>query len=448
MTNYHRQGWVRLLAGRGLSPARIAFVLDVDESVVVADLARPYRRRPRIRAISIAELKALRAQGWTTYALAKHFGISQSSAYRLLMPASGQGPPTPSGPPKSRKNSPILGQMATRVKRLKTLGFDAAWIATTLELDPAVVADFLSRIEPVRTAELVRPREPRWEKQFRANQAAKAEREERRRLLTPPAGWTENDRFRTGEATEWIGFMTALQEARATGADILGFASRLFFAPPRPLREAPPVESDIWTGPENPNVGNPKLTPEMLAEIHVLRAQGWSTGKLAKRYDVTRATICYALLGRTFRELKLPPPPPFVADPLARPSPATPTHAASAPRNVPAPAPATSAGWSDADRLATGEGRDWSLFLSTAAEARASDVDGQVAPSRMSSAAPPVEPAMWTGPTDDDLEAMSEDAPEDMSEVITAVKVLRAITRKTIFGWPTLHRPSRRKFPS
>ena len=112
------------------------------------------------------------------------------------------------------------------------------------------------------------------ERRLRANQAAAAAREERRRLLTPPAGWSNGDRFATGEARDWARFMTALQEARASGADILGLASRVWFAPPRSRPEAPPVEPAIWTGPENPHVGNPKLTREMIAEIRVLRRQG------------------------------------------------------------------------------------------------------------------------------------------------------------------------------
>ena len=84
---------------------------------------------------------------------------------------------------------------------------------------------------------------------------------------------------------------------RLSGADILGLTSRVWFAPPRSRPEQPPVEPAIWVGPENPYVGNPKLTPDMVAEMKVLRAQGWSTGKLAKRYGVRRATICYCALG-------------------------------------------------------------------------------------------------------------------------------------------------------
>ena len=90
----------------------------------------------------------------------------------------------------------------------------------------------------------------------------------------------------------------------------------MWFAPPRSRPEAPPVEPAIWTGPENPHTGNPKLTREMIAEIRVLRAEGWSTGKLAKRYGVKRATICYALLGRTFRE---GPRRPLLSPPRSRP---------------------------------------------------------------------------------------------------------------------------------
>ena len=317
----------------------------------------------------------------------------------------------------------IYGQLGRRIRRLVSLGYSAEWIAATLALKPRAVADFLRRLEPVRKAELARPREPSEERRLRAHQAAAAARDERRRLLTPPAGWSNGDRFATGEARDWAQFMTALQEARASGADILGLASRVWFAPPRSRPEPPPVEPAIWVGPENPHAGNPKLTPEMLAEMHVLRAQGWSTGKLAKRYGVKRATICYALLGRTFHEVKLPPCPAFADNPLARPDPqpAAPVPVA-ARSEPPATEPATSPGWSGGDRFATGECREWNQFLATMAEARASGADVRALQSPVFFAAPLVEPAIWTGPTDDD--------PEEMFEPVNVTKVLRAVTAR------------------
>ena len=213
----------------------------------------------------------------------------------------------------------------------------------------------MSRLQPIRKDALVRPRDRSEEERVRARQAAVAARKEQRRLLTPPVGWSNGDRTATGEAAEWARFMTALKEARASGADILGLASRVWFAPRRSRPEAPPVEPAIWTGPENPYVGNPKLTPDMVAEMKILRAQGWSTGKLAKRYGVTRATICYALLGRTSHHLpanRSPAPPERLREPEAvRPR-----------QLIVDGAQAEGPGWSDAARLMTGEGEEWKQF--------------------------------------------------------------------------------------
>jgi hypothetical protein len=348
---HDRRVWVRLLTARGLPPSRVAFVIDVEETIVLADLAcrHPVRR--------------------TTLTPPIH------GLYRR---------------PKDR---PILGQLGTRVRRLASLGYAAEWIAETLVLKPSTVNDFLSRLEPVRKAELARPRDRAEEGRLRAKQAAVAAREERRRLITPPTGWTNGDRFTTGEAADWARFMTALQEARVSGAEILGLASRVWFAPPRSRPERPPAEPAIWTGPESPHVGNPKLTPDMVAEMKVLRAQGWSTGKLAKRYGVTRATICYALLGRTRHY-------------------APANTAAALPERIPKPEltrprqpigdgeRAEGPGWSPGDRFMTGEASEWARFRAAMDEARQSGVSSEIfaASRRMRHDALPVEPAIWAGP--------------------------------------------------
>jgi hypothetical protein len=362
----NRRQWVRLLAARGLPPGRIAFVIEVEETVVLDDLA--WMRPPR--------------------------------QARLTPPVKNRR-----RPPEDR---PILGQAGRRIRRLAALEYTAHWIAATLALKPDVVADFLRRLEPVRKTELARPRERSEEERMRASQAAAAEREARQRLLTPPAGWTNGDRFATGEAREWAQLMTTLQQARATGAEILGLASKVWFAPARSRADAPAVEPTIWTGPENPYAGSPKLTPEMIAEIIALRLQGWSTGKLAKRYGVTRATICYALTRRTFAQVVLPPPPPFVADPLTRPGQAPPTRPQED-RPQPSRPPvverdgtsqrfAPEAGWANGDHNATGEASEWKLFLATTAEAR--DVSSTTSPVIVTPF--PFEPAVWIGTTNDD----------------------------------------------
>ncbi len=333
-------------------------------------------------------------------AIARTVGAPLTSVYQVLT----RGPAkrrVPASPPRRRPVSMIGGRTARYVRTLARLGYDGDRIATLLVIDRHAVSDFLLRLEPVRKAELARPRERSEQERLRANQAAAAARVERRRILTPPAGWSNGDRLTTGEARDWTNFMTALHEARASGADILGLASRVWFAPPRSRPQAPPVKPAIWTGPENPYVGNPKLTPEMIAEIHALRLQGWSTGKLAKRYAVTRATICYALSRRTFRDLVLPSPPPFVADPLARPDPA-PRERAPEEQTQPGRAPeagrdesphviTSPIGWSHSAHCATGEGNEWAAFLATTAEARTRGAD----PLLIIPASSLPEPATW-----------------------------------------------------
>jgi hypothetical protein len=405
-----RARWARWLhLARGLSVEDVALVLDLDPGEVVSLTAVPAKYRTASEA---ERWRGMRAEGMGITAIARAVGAPCTTVREVLArgPAAVRVPPAP--PVRSRdggpspKNRPILGPLGSIVKRLAALGHSAEWIATTLSLRTKTVAEFLCRLEPVRKAELARPRGRDEEEHVRANQAARAAREERRRLLTPPVGWSNGDRLATGEAAEWARFMNALQEARASGAEILGLASRVWFAPPRSRPEQPPVESAIWTGPENPHVGNPKLTPDMIAEMKVLRAQGWSTGKLAKRYGVTRATICYALLGRTFRELR----------PGA---PSTP-HAQTPPRLAPAPVakPAReehpqlilpSPAWSKGAYFLTGEQREWEQFQAATAEARergeeiiGAHSDIFPGPYRARPNAPPLEPALWTGPSHDD----------------------------------------------
>jgi len=52
--------------------------------------------------------------------------------------------------------------------------------------------------------------------------------------------------------------------------------------------------------------GRSKLTQANINEARELRAAGWSTGKLAERFGVTRNTICYALLGKTWKDARPP----------------------------------------------------------------------------------------------------------------------------------------------
>ena len=124
----------------------------------------------------------------------------------------------------------------------------------------------------------------------------------------------------------------------------------------------------------------------------------------------------------TFSELKLPPAPLFVDDPLAKPVPPAverPTvenpHPATA---IPQPAPASTAGWSNGDRFTTGENRDWADFQERMAEARASGADVGIFVPPVVSRLPLPEPAAWRGPIDDD--------PEVRAQIVAMTKALES----------------------
>lgn len=61
-------------------------------------------------------------------------------------------------------------------------------------------------------------------------------------------------------------------------------ADRLFPEPPRRGSEC----------------GRAKLDEPKVSEMRRLRAEGWSTGRLARRFNVGRNTICYAINGTTW----------------------------------------------------------------------------------------------------------------------------------------------------
>jgi hypothetical protein len=211
----------------------------------------------------------------------------------------------------------LTGRTAAKVRRMADLRYTWPRIAELLELDPERVRDFLRRIRPVRPdranrSDLVRARDAT--KIAAARRAARRarERRERRRGLTPQGttavqGWTYADRVASGraEAAALAALQTAVREGRLSAAAVLDLAAGLHFAEPR-RRELPAAA--IWTGDETWHHGAPKLDAEQVAEIRELRRAGWSTGKLARRFAVTRATICYALSGRTSHAAPCPAP--------------------------------------------------------------------------------------------------------------------------------------------
>jgi hypothetical protein len=146
-----------------------------------------------------------------------------------------------------------------------------------------------------------------------AKRARARARYHRRRLelAKPPAGWSYQDRSQAArlEAEAHVAVQAAVKEGRLSAGALLDLAAGLYFAGPRP---APPrIEPAIWTGPERYSYGSPTLDAERAAEIRELRRQGWSTGKLARRFGVTRSTICNVLRNRT-RYLPPSPSPPLI----------------------------------------------------------------------------------------------------------------------------------------
>jgi hypothetical protein len=286
----HWARWWHLACG--VPAEHVGHVLDLSVGEVSSSVSLP----AHVGTAGRDRMLTLRRQGVQVTAIAAAFGVCNATVHRILSRGP-VDPEIPTGPPRRRPASGVLGQLGRHVRRFLELGYDADRIAELLALNPLAVRDFVSRITPARKESLVKPREHREERRLRAHQAAVAER--RRLIVTPPAGWSAADRANTGQGEEWARFLKTIKLAKASAVDVLGLAERLYYAPPRPT-EAPAVEPAVWTGETNVNLGNPKLTEEMRAEMRTLRLQGWSTPKLAKRYGVSRATVCYALLGRTF----------------------------------------------------------------------------------------------------------------------------------------------------
>ena len=78
----------------------------------------------------------------------------------------------PSGPPRRRSPTAILGQCSRHIRSFKQLGYSAERIAELLVLHPPMVCDLLARLEPLRRPRanpdrLTRPRYDREERKAR-----------------------------------------------------------------------------------------------------------------------------------------------------------------------------------------------------------------------------------------------------------------------------------------
>lgn len=185
---------------------------------------------------------------------------------RALTP-SARGAPRPRRPSPDRRGGrrpavTLRCRTATKARRLTELGYTTSRIAALLGLPPGRVARLI-REGTHRFSAVHSP----WEES-----AARAERAE----------WTEARRRLAELAAAPIADQAAAAELPAVTA----------------AAAPPPVNP--WNGPAGFHLGRAKLTEAAVAELRDLRAAGWSTGDLAAAFRVSRATVCYALRGRTW----------------------------------------------------------------------------------------------------------------------------------------------------
>jgi len=207
----------------------------------------------------------------------------------------------------------VRGPQATKVRQLAALGYSSREISHFLALDPAVVAEFLSRDGPLPFGPRIKPR-TRTEQQRTKAVAARRKRRERARIQLQAkrlatASWgTLSDPDELAEPVE----ARDPTEAAALSPGAHQVVAEL---PAAPAPKAP----NPWNGPTGFGAAfgsrhsQAKLTEADVIEIRELRAMGWSTHDLAAAFKVKRATICYALNGHTWSHVTAPPPLPCPA---------------------------------------------------------------------------------------------------------------------------------------
>jgi lambda repressor-like predicted transcriptional regulator len=217
--------------------------------------------------------------------------------------------------PANVRKRKILAWTATYCRRLAAIDYKPARIAELLRLDEEAVSSFIRRIRRIRSprrdrhgsADRLRPRTAAEERAHLLAVKRASHRRRQREEKTLPPEWSYRARSETSrsEVAALAQLQTAVREGRLATGELFDLFSRAYHAPPRgPALPLP--EPAIWTGPETYSYGAAKLDEDQAAEIRELRRQGWSTGKLARRYSLTRSTICNVLLGRTHY---LPPRP-------------------------------------------------------------------------------------------------------------------------------------------
>jgi Helix-turn-helix domain of resolvase len=280
-----RAAWVDWLVGRGVPPADVAIILDIGADQVDATLGRRRHRDAR--------------------------------------------PPWPFEEPDeaSACRRRVLNDTAGKIRRCAKLGYKPARIAELLVLEPEAVGSFIRRTRRIRqnTGNHSEVKKPRTEAQEIEASRSLRSRVHRRAVLTPQGttarkGWSWADRRQAArqEAADLVACQAALREGRLSTDQVIELVARVYFAEPRSAPSLP--EPAIWAGPERYDRGAPKINAHQAAEIRALRRAGWSTGQLAKRFGVTRSTICNVLLDRTSYDP--PSPAPVWRAPLFDPAPA------------------------------------------------------------------------------------------------------------------------------
>ncbi len=258
----HRRKWVRWLWARGLSRDQIAATLGVPVETIHGDFSCPFRR-----------------------------------------PAADAWPFTERDPQRVRSRC-LRAETGTKIRRLAALGFPPARIAEVLLLEPDAVRCFVRRTRRLRSrgaetgeaGELARPRTEKEERQARRRADAARKRRKRLASLAPPAGWTYADRSTGMEAAEHARYVAARDGGAPDPHPGRPGPGPCTASPQEPSALPEPA---IWTGTDALFPGPAKLDSQQAAEIRELRSAGWSTGKLARKFGVTRATICNVLSGRT-----------------------------------------------------------------------------------------------------------------------------------------------------
>jgi len=174
--------------------------------------------------------------------------------------------------------------LTRKVRRLASRGFSVAVIALACGLSALEVRAILPKPKPIKPVEVPKP--------IKVPKPVK------------PAGWRRTDARL--DAAGWLA-PAPLPATSATAELVDHQAVAEVVNPPGPV--PPPATAD---GPgwghyqlafaRGTSPGRSKLTQANVDEVRELRAAGWSTGKLAKRFGVARNTICYALNGTTWRE--------------------------------------------------------------------------------------------------------------------------------------------------